>query len=249
MRRIQKILGGVFLTGVLIGGIGTGIAVVEYSSLAYGGEKLIGEDSLVTKTLDFNFEPDGRILEVAEGRFWERDRTQEIEIDNTVPVGTVRFVVTYNEKTVTPSLGFETYEEEETEIEEELVWQEDMQDMEDEYGEIPEYGMEPESAGEYADSLQAIEEEPQNTGVGFGDTEEESQYPVSEEKPGKMGIVWLTASYHERGFATLMENKDYVLAELKQRKISSYDVAYITDIKIKVNQETAPYIESHYVIH
>jgi len=246
MRRVQKILGGIFLTGVLIGGVGTGIAVVEYSSLAYGGEKLIGEESLVTKTLDFDFEPDGRTLKVAEGRFWERDRAQEIEIDNTVPVGTVRFVVTYNEKTVTPSLEFEACEEEDMEAGNVTVWQEELQDMEDGYGEVPEYETEPmvvdgqEGTQEYTDSLQVMEE---------SDIIEESRPQAKKEERGKMGTVRLTASYHERGFATLMENKDYMLAELKQGKISSYDVAYITDIKIKVNQKTAPYIESHYVIH
>ena len=45
-----------------------------------------------------------------------------------------------------------------------------------------------------------------------------------------------------------MENKDRILEELKQGKISSYSMAYITDVKIKVNPETVPYIESCYVI-
>ena len=65
MRRIQKIMTAVFLGGVLLGGIGTGIALVEYSSLSYGGECLIGEEHLVTENLDFRFEQDGRTLVVA----------------------------------------------------------------------------------------------------------------------------------------------------------------------------------------
>ena len=35
MRRIQKILLGTFLAGVLISGIGTGTAIAEYSSFTY----------------------------------------------------------------------------------------------------------------------------------------------------------------------------------------------------------------------
>ena len=125
----------------------------------------------MTKVLDFDFEPDGRILEVAGLRYWGTGVTQEIEIDNTVPVGTVRYEVTYNEKVVTPKLEFETYED-----------------------------------------------------------------------------LRLVSEYHGDDFAILMENKDRMLEELRQGTISSYNVAYITEAKIKVNQETVPYIGGCYVI-
>ena len=39
-----------------------------------------------------------------------------------------------------------------------------------------------------------------------------------------------------------------MLEELRQGTISSYNVAYITEAKIKVNQETVPYIGGCYVI-
>ena len=39
MRKIQKILLGSFLTGVLICGVGAGTAIGEYSSLTYLGER------------------------------------------------------------------------------------------------------------------------------------------------------------------------------------------------------------------
>lgn len=182
MRRVQKILAGIFLSGVLIGGVGTGIAMVEYSSLTYGGEKLIGGDSLVTKSLDYNFEPDRGTLEVGDLRYWGRGQTQEIEVDNSVPAGTVRFEVTYNERAISPKLVFTPYEEEE------------------------------------------------------------------ERTPKKLGYLHLTASYHDNEFALFMENKDGILEELKQRKISSYKMAYITDVKIKVNAATVPYIDSCYII-
>ena len=248
MRKIQKILGGIFLAGVLLGGVGTGIAMVEYSSLAYGGEKLIGEDSLVTKTLDFDFDLDGRILEIEGGRYWGTNKGQEIEVDNTVPAGTVRFEVTYNQKTVTPSLAFQVYEEDETE----KIWEE-QQDTEYEQVEWEEPEAELESQivqmqEEDTDSLQPLGE--QDAADRSSGTEEETEdLPQEKKEPGKMGTVYLTASYHENGFATLMENKDYMLEELKQGKISSYSMAYITDVKISVNQETVPYIEGCYVIY
>lgn len=235
------------MAGVLLGGVGTGIALVEYSSLAYGGEKLIGEDSLVTKTLDFDFEPDGRTLEIREERYWRTGKEQEIEVDNTVPVGTVRFEVTYNQKTVTPGLAFQEYEEE-AEAGSETIWEE-QQDMEHEWEEL-----ESESVQIYeeenTDNVEMLGEEGQDAWAEPSEAEGEAEdLPLEKEKPGKRGTVYLTASYHENGFATLMENKDYMLEELKQGKISSYSMAYITDVKIRVNQETVPYIKGCYVIH
>ena len=53
---------------------------------------------------------------------------------------------------------------------------------------------------------------------------------------------------HDDDFAVFMENKDRILEELKQGKVSSYNMAYVRDVKIKVNPETVPYIESRYVI-
>ena len=41
MRKIQKILLGSFLTGVLICGVGAGTAIGEYSSLTYLGERTL----------------------------------------------------------------------------------------------------------------------------------------------------------------------------------------------------------------
>lgn len=54
MRRIQKILFGTFLGGVLLCGVGAGTALVEYSSFTYAGEKKIGWEDLETKNLDFH---------------------------------------------------------------------------------------------------------------------------------------------------------------------------------------------------
>ena len=48
MRKIHVILLAVFTTGVLCGGIGTGIAFGEYSSMEYGGAVMLGEEYLVT---------------------------------------------------------------------------------------------------------------------------------------------------------------------------------------------------------
>ena len=219
MRNVQKVLTGIFLSGILIGGVGTGIAMVEYSSLVYGGEKLIGEESLVTRNLDYQFEPDGGTLELAGFRYWNRDEIQEIEIDSGVPVGTVRYEVTYNEKSVSPSLVFEPYEEEEEEITEE----------------------------DFEGDSDIVDENSETVSQEAAYVQEKSR-EQREERPKKLGYLYLTVSYHDDDFAVFMENKDRILEELKQGKVSSYNMAYVRDVKIKVNPETVPYIESRYVI-
>ena len=58
MRKIQKILLGGFLAGVLICGVGAGTAIGEYSSLNYLGERTLGEEKLVTENFDYTFDPE-----------------------------------------------------------------------------------------------------------------------------------------------------------------------------------------------
>ena len=118
MRKIQKILIGTLLTGVLLGGIGTGMALVEYSSFAYAGEKTIGEENLVTREIDFKFEPEKGKLMVVHGYWDRRNYPNALEEDETVPVGVVRYVVTHNSRLTDVALNFDTYNQEDTEEEE-----------------------------------------------------------------------------------------------------------------------------------
>ena len=72
----------------------------------------------------------------------------------------------------------------------------------------------------------------------------ESGIGISEQKePVYQGRVWLTASYQGSDLGILMQNKDRFLEELKNKVISDYEVLYITDIRVKVNPETAPYVK------
>lgn len=175
MRKMQLVLTGVFLSGILLGGIGTGIALVEYSSLSYGGEYRIGEENLVTNDFDFEFNPEEGIVSVDDDIYLDGNRVRKIESDPKVPVGIVRYQVTYNEKMAAPFVMFDMNEE----------------NMEPDY----------------------------------------------------LGRVWLTASYQGSDLGILIQNKDRFLEELKNKVISDYEVLYITDIKVMVNPETAPYVK------
>ncbi len=186
MRKIQKILIGTLLTGVLLGGIGTGMALVEYSSFAYAGEKTIGEENLVTREIDFKFEPEKGKLMVVHGYWDRRNYPNALEEDETVPIGVVRYVVTHNSRLTDVALNFDTYNQE--------------------------------------------------------DTEEEEIEAEMEETP-LQGYLSLQVRYVGNDFEMFMQSKDEILKELKQKQISSYNVAYITDVRIKVNPETRPYLD------
>ena len=56
MSRLHKILLGVFCGGVLLCGIGTGIAFTEFSALEYGGVTYIGDEHMKTENLDVALE-------------------------------------------------------------------------------------------------------------------------------------------------------------------------------------------------
>lgn len=220
MRKIQKVLTGIFMGGVLLCGVGTGIALAEYSSFSYGGEKKIGWENLVTRELDFCFNPKkGGIC--LENGYWERYvRISGIEADETVPEGTIRYDVTYNERRTEPFLEFEPGEE-------------------DALGEGTENEAEPgigEETGEEAEP--ATGEDTRNeTGSGIGEETETEGKPAAEQ--GKLSLRSYSVG---SDLEIMMKSKDGFLKELKERKISDYDVAYITNVRIRVNPKTMPYV-------
>lgn len=192
MRKIQKILIGLFFGGVLLGGVGTGIALVEYSSFAYAGETKIGEENLVTRDFDYKFDPAKGKIAVKCG-WWEYEQYgSSVETDEAVPEGTIRYAITYNDKTTQPYLVYD--------------------------------------------------ESPEAEEVTMEDSEEGQEKQQEETKELIQGHLDVGIRNMVNDFALWMECKDTVLRDLKQRRIASYDVAYITDIKIKVNPETMPYV-------
>ena len=205
MGKIRIILASVFLGGVILGGIGAGIAIVEYSSLTYVGEKKIGEENLVTCEMDYTFTLENEQISIEDRDIWNT----KIEEDETVPEGTIRYVVTYNEKTVKPTLR---------------VWEEQNYQEED----LSENNLEPSS------------EKDSNT-----EENKEEEPPI---KQLKQTALELGVRYTYSDFALLMESKDQILEDLRQGRIASYDVMYISQVTIKVNPRTMPYIEtSHFI--
>lgn len=98
MSRMHKILIVVFCLGVLLCGAGAGVAFTEFGALTYGGKQQLGNPDIRTEDLDVEFETGEEARKV-----WAvRTNMLSIRVDDSVPVNTVRFRVTYNADEVEP---------------------------------------------------------------------------------------------------------------------------------------------------
>lgn len=158
MRKIQKVMIGIFCAGVFLTGLGSGLTVSEASSFTYMGQKKAGPVDIKTETFECTFEPkeDGRFM--VRRYYGGQTSSDGLLPDAKLPENTIRFEVTYNSAVVRPYLEYE----------------------EDEYAVI-------------------------------------------------------RTRYVSDDFGIFMECKDQVLQELKDKKISSYRVLDIEEIKIFVN--------------
>ncbi len=220
MRRLRIVLVAAFLAGVLLAGVGAGLTMVEWSSLEYGGTKLLDSEYLVTEDFDFALKDDGSIIILGESYYTNR-YLDGIEEDPSVPEGIVRYQVTYNQAQVEPFLQYMPYDR--------------TVEAADESGQEP-----PEmSGGEAAD--ESGQEPP---AVSVEETEDESgEEPSEDSAPVVDGVLRLMRSYYGDEFRLFMENKDEMLSDLKNGKLSSYEIADITGVKILVNPVTRPRVK------
>ncbi len=246
MRKLHMVLLGTFMTGVLLGGIGTGIAFGEYSGIEYGGKVSIGEENMAVKELDYAFTPslEERIVLTPCYRLEENEGSLLVE-DASVPVGVVRYRVTYNEKRVTPRLNFWDAEPEEEAWE--AAWEEAVA-REKEAGrevfpkeENPDGRLEgrenPDGTAEAATQEDAAREGEEESAFIHGETGEAV-------KPAKhLTYLELGCRFYGNDFEIVMENKDRILKDLKEKRICSYEIMDIRDVEILVNPESLLYVD------
>lgn len=117
MRKIQKVFMGILAAGVLIAGIGTGTALIEYSTLRFGGEKIIGEENLITKTLEYHLEDENQEILLRRMYSYDFHGNMEVLEEADVPEHVIQYEVTYNEEKVRPFLWDDEWEQSESEEE------------------------------------------------------------------------------------------------------------------------------------
>lgn len=115
MSRQHKIAIVAFCIGVLLCGIGTGVAFTEFSAFTYGGRQILGGTDMRTENFDVAFVPkeDQKTLIIG-ARASYAAGIGKVCTDASVPPGTVRFCVTYNGKRVEPFATFEESSDQDT---------------------------------------------------------------------------------------------------------------------------------------
>ena len=104
----RKILGIAFILGVLLCGLGGGVSFAQYSKLEYAGERSIGEEKLVTETVEAVIEEDVKIYVDAYAPL----ENISLETDDSIPVNKILFDVTYNSERVSMVIKKSPYESE-----------------------------------------------------------------------------------------------------------------------------------------
>lgn len=107
MSRQYKIAIIIFCAGVLLCGIGVGVAFTEFSVLTYGGRQILGETDMRTEDIDVAFVPKENQKTIIVGaRAAYAAGIGEVCTDASIPLNTVRFRVTYNGNRVEPFANF-----------------------------------------------------------------------------------------------------------------------------------------------
>ena len=250
MRKIQKILLGSFLTGVLICGVGAGTAIGEYSSLTYLGERTLGEEKLVTENFDYTFDPELGAIRLHPSWYGGR-KTAEVQTDDSVPENVIRYEITYLPETIEPELIFRPGKAEEI-FSKEIVAEEseaeavlaEKSETEAAVTETAETGeSEAEAAATEESETETAETEESETEETVAKEEETGEEKESSEilKPQIQGDL-LLETWYQGDMGIWMEAKDQILADLKDGKIAGYQVPHIKKITIKVNPATEPYV-------
>ena len=240
MRKIQKILLGSFLTGVLICGVGAGTAIGEYSSLTYLGERTLGEEKLVTENFDYTFDPELGAIRLHPSWYGGR-KTAEVQTDDSVPENVIRYEITYLPETIEPELIFRPGKAEEIFSEETVAEESEAEAVLAEKSEteaaVTEETVTEESETEIAETEESETEETVAKEEETGEEKESSEIL----KPQIQGDL-LLETWYQGDMGIWMEAKDQILADLKDGKIAGYQVPHIKKITIKVNPATEPYV-------
>lgn len=250
MRKIQKILLGSFLTGVLICGVGAGTAIGEYSSLTYLGERTLGEEKLVTENFDYTFDPELGAIRLHPSWYGGR-KTAEVQTDDSVPENVIRYEITYLPETIEPELIFRPGKAEEIFSEETVAEESEAEAVLAEKSETEAAVTETAETGESEAEAAATEEseaeaavtEESETEETVAKEEETGEEKESSEilKPQIQGDL-LLETWYQGDMGIWMEAKDQILADLKDGKIAGYQVPHIKEITIKVNPATESYV-------
>lgn len=187
----------VFLTGVLLSGVGVSMTFVEWSSLSYGGKKTIEPENANIKTYSEAVDMSGiDILNVYNNKYAYRYTNAEIVESAEMPQDLAVVEISYNSDILEPYVKMDTYE-------------------------VSDSG-EGVTDGSYDELTDAENEEV--------DEETEKHKLIQ-------GDAYISSRYYDE-FAEIMLVKDDVLQSLREKKLHSYNVRTVYEVKIMVSPES-----------
>ncbi len=204
MRKIYKIVGSMLAIGVLIAGIGSGVAFAEYSAFEYGGETVLEGSERFTKTLKYKVSVNG-------------DTSKETE----------------ESEEITEVSSEETEREAETSNTEKV--EEYKQDKAAEGKKV---------LGIALDHFYTVIEDPSvpKNMVYFeisylSDNQDVKPEIITQYLMGTEEFIHVDCGFQYNDFRALIRAKDLILSDLKNHKISEYQIDRIESIEVQVNPE------------
>lgn len=100
MRRIYKIIAGMLIVGVLVTGIGSGVAFAEYSTFEYGGEAFLEDSEYFIKTVEYKVPEEEDSINISS------EYHLSLVEDEDIPKDMMKFVIHYvsDDKDVVPEI-------------------------------------------------------------------------------------------------------------------------------------------------
>ena len=120
MNKFRIVMAAILGTGVLLSGIGTGVALKEYSALKYTGEHVIGKTDIQTKNGEIKVNDADHILRI----IYNDNDNMEIVENESVPDGLILYSVTYNANAVDVLMHADE-DEDEMFVSFQTIWQND----------------------------------------------------------------------------------------------------------------------------
>ena len=94
----RKILLGALFTGLLMSGLGAGIAITDFSEFTYGGKINIFEENVVTETFSVNVSPENSdyiLVNVPYSYSLNENDSMFFSMDETLPDNTIEMELSY----------------------------------------------------------------------------------------------------------------------------------------------------------
>lgn len=229
MRKIYKVIGSMLAAGVLVAGIGSGVAFAEYSSFEYGGEAMLEGSEHFTKTVEYKVSEKTDILNVMTDVHDNYYHCYTVVEDDAVSKDRIQVMVSYlsDYKEVVPKVQEVQIQGEDSENMDESIDTESTESLEE--------TTESMNAGTTTTEFMDVESEQEEETTESTQVESKTLQEKSKNLDKAYEYIYVDCDYKYDDFRNIMRAKDRVLSDLKNHKLSDYQLDRVEKIEIHVN--------------